>query len=104
MKNIFRAFLAAVALFATVACSQDDNVGRTFGDKAITIDSSSVTFTDAPSTGRVTVKAAGPITKTAVSNDWCKSTFSGNVVTVCGVNCHNIIHDITSSSFDAFIF
>ena len=49
MKNIFRAFLAAVALFATVACSQDDNVGRTFGDKAITIDSSSVTFTDAPS-------------------------------------------------------
>ncbi len=82
MKNIFRAFLAAVALFATVACSQDDNVGRTFGDKAITIDSSSVTFTDAPSTGRVTVKAAGPITKTAVSNDWCKSTFSGNVVTV----------------------
>lgn len=75
-------FVAATLMAATLACSQDDNVGRTFGNKNISIDSSAVNFTDAPSTGRVTVTAATAISKTTVSNDWCKSSFSGNVVTV----------------------
>ena len=75
-------FVAATLMAATLACSQDDNVGRTFGNKNITIDSSAVNFTDAPSTGKVTVTAASPISKTTVSNDWCKCSFSGNVVTV----------------------
>ena len=82
MKKITNILFIAATLIATFACSQDDNVGRTFGNKNISIDSSDVNFTDAPSTGKVTVTAATAISKTTVSNDWCKSSFSGNVVTV----------------------
>jgi len=82
MKKITNILFIAATLIATFACSQDDNVGRTFGNKNISIDSSAVNFTDAPSTGKVPVTAATAISKTTVSNDWCKSSFSGNVVTV----------------------
>jgi len=70
MKKISNILFIAATLIATLACSQDDNVGRTFGNKNISIDSSAVNFTDAPSTGKVTVTAGTPPSKKNVSNDW----------------------------------
>ena len=81
MKKFICFLLAATALFAVGACSNDE-AGGGRAAKAIVVDSANVLFSDAPGTGKVVVTAANGITKVESSNDWCQATINGNTVVV----------------------
>ena len=79
MKKFICFLLAATALFAVGACSNDETGGGRAA-KAIVVDSANVLFSDAPGTGKVVVTAANGITKVESSNDWCQATINGNTL------------------------
>lgn len=82
MRRFFHTLLPTAALLAVVACTKDDNVGKTFDNNAISVESANLSFNDEPSTGQAVLKTSAPISAVRSSNDWCEASFSGNTVTV----------------------
>ena len=49
MRRFFHTLLPTAALLAVVACTKDDNVGKTFDNNAISVESANLSFNDEPS-------------------------------------------------------
>lgn len=82
MKKIFGLFGIALGLLVFVACGSDDIDNPYAKVSSISIDSVSVLFQAAPSTGVVKVTAPNGITKVVSEQAWCTTTVNGNEVTV----------------------
>ena len=82
MKRIHGILGVFFLLIGFVACSRDVVDNPYAKESTIRVDSCSVLFQAAPSTGHVKVVAPHGITKVESEHSWCTATVSGDVVTV----------------------
>lgn len=82
MKRIYGILGVFFLLIGFVACSRDEVDNPYAKESTIRVDSCSVLFQAAPSTGHVKVVAPHGITKVESEHPWCTATVSGDVVTV----------------------
>lgn len=83
MKKTIGFLSLLLAVLAVASCKDyDDNANPYADTSAITVDSASVEFPAAPSTGTVVVNARNGITRVSAERPWCHATYDGNTVTV----------------------
>lgn len=83
--------VAAVAMLAMYSCKDYDDSANPYHRIAeITVDSTSVIFEAAPSTGFITVNAPKGITNVSSSAAWCTATASGSVVNISATQNDNL--------------
>lgn len=91
MKKIFFFLAAAVTALAIGSCKDYDDSANPYEYFAtITVDSTSVVFQAAPSTGFITVNTRNGITNVTSSADWCTAIVSGNTVNLAVTQNDNL--------------
>ncbi len=91
MKKFFYIPVAMMMALAIGSCKDYDDSANPYEHFAtITVDSTSVVFQAAPSTGFITVNAQNGITNVTSSADWCTATVSGNTVNLAVTQNDNL--------------
>jgi hypothetical protein len=91
MKKIFGILGLVLSIFVFAACSDDDTTNPYAEISTISVDSSSVLFQAAPSTGVIKVKATNGITKVVSEQSWCTATINGSQIDIAVAQNNNLM-------------